>query len=286
MKKKAIIIFFTFLIAIRVHAQFGEFLQGEFGFTIGAAHYFGDINPGASINRPKPALGIFYLKQFNNYLGMRVSAHFAQLGYSDTSSKNEFQKKRNLSFNTTIWELAVHGDFNFFKFIPGDPDHAFTPFITIGAGLFTYDPYAYLYGRKVFLRALGTEGENIGYTDASGNLRKPYGNMAFCFPIGFGIKYNVSNKVNLSFQVTQRLTTTDYIDDVSSTYVGANKFPALPDGIPSDAQRLQDRSYERGNAIGEEGRQRGWSKQKDQYIIAELGLSFTFSDYHCPAAKY
>ena len=90
--------------------------QGEFGFTLGAAHYFGDLNTRASVNRPKPALGLFFRKQFGNYTGLRVGAHFAQLGYSDVYSKNEFQKRRNLSFNTNIWELAIQGDFNFFKF--------------------------------------------------------------------------------------------------------------------------------------------------------------------------
>jgi hypothetical protein len=286
MKKKTFIIFFAVFFTISARAQFGEFLQGEIGFTLGAAHYFGDINPSAAINRPKPAIGIFYLKQFNNYLGIRISSHFAQLGYSDVyNTYNEFLMRRNLSFNTNIWEFAVHGDFNFFKFIPGDPEHSFTPFITIGAGLFSYNPYAYLNGQKVFLRPLGTEGQNIGYKDAEGNVRKPYGNMAFCFPIGFGVKYNMGKNVNFSFQITQRLTTTDYIDDVSTTYVGADKFPTLPSG-PSDALLLQDRSYETGTPIGIEGRQRGWSKQKDQYVIAEVGLSFTFNEYHCPAAKY
>src|SRR6187200_1427767 len=79
---------------------------GEFGFTAGVAHYFGDLNTRAAINRPKPALGIFFKKQFNNYLGIRLSAHYAQLGYSDIYSKNEYQKRRNLSFNTDIFEVA------------------------------------------------------------------------------------------------------------------------------------------------------------------------------------
>ena len=43
-------------------------------------------------SRPKPAVGIFFTKQFNNYLGIRLSAHYAQLGYSDIYSKNEYQK--------------------------------------------------------------------------------------------------------------------------------------------------------------------------------------------------
>ncbi|HMU72737.1 MAG TPA: DUF6089 family protein, partial [Ferruginibacter sp.] len=153
-------VFCLFLItamAVKAQDQHNEYVQkGEFGITVGAAHYFGDLNTRASINRPKPALGLFFRKQFGNYVGLRLSAHFAQLGYSDTYSKNEYQKTRNLSFNSNIWEVALQGDFNFFKFIPGDPYYGFTPYITLGVGAFTYDPYAYLNGTKEYLRPLGT----------------------------------------------------------------------------------------------------------------------------------
>ena len=41
-------------------------------------------------------------------------------------------------------------------------------------------------------------------------------------------------------------------------------FPLNPDGSPSNAFLLSDRSYELGEPIGIAGRQRGNSKQKDQ----------------------
>jgi len=269
-----------FVIAQEMYEQLGEV-----GVTLGAAHYFGDLNTSAAINRPKPAVGMYLKKQFNNYLGVRVSAHYAQLGYSDIYSKNDFQKRRNLSFNTDIIELAVQGDFNFFKFIPGDPYYSFTPYVTFGVGVFSYNPYAYYQGQKVFLRPLGTEGQNISYTDLSTEKkRKPYGSMAVCFPIGAGIKYNIGNNINLSFQIAHRLTLTDYLDDVSTTFVGIDKFPVI-NGQPSMAAILQDRSFETGSSIGVEGRQRGFNKQKDQYIIAEIGLSFSISTYKCPTAN-
>lgn len=285
--KKSILslsLLFTLLYGANAQSDYSYVQQGEFGITAGVAHYFGDLNTRASINRPKPAVGVFYRKQFNNYLALRVSAHYAQLGYSDIYSKNKYQNTRNLSFNSDIMEFAVHGDFNFFKFVPGDPEYSFTPFVTIGVGVFSYNPYAYLNGRKVFLRPLGTEGQNIKYKGADGKVRKPYGSTAICIPIGLGIKYSINNNLNLSFQIAQRLTTTDYLDDVSSTYVGINKFPPL-NGQPSTAGILQDRSFEKGVPIGIEGVQRGWSNQKDQYIIAEVGISFNISSYQCPTAK-
>jgi Domain of unknown function (DUF6089) len=290
MKKLVLIIFTTVSLLNITYAQpqHGSYdaneLIGEFGVTVGAAHYFGDLNTRAGLNRPKPAIGAFYRKQFNNYLGVRLSVHYAQLGYSDIYSKNDFQKRRNLSFNSDIWEFALRGDFNFFKFVPGDVRYPFTPYVTLGLGIFSYNPYAYLNNKKIFLRPLGTEGQNIAYKDANGKTRKPYGSMAMCIPIGFGIKYNVSQRMNFSIEVAQRLTATDYLDDVSTTYVGADKFPTLPpNGDLSNAGLLQDRSYEKGTPIGIEGRQRGWSKQKDQYVIAEIGFTFNISTYKCPS---
>ena len=108
--------------------------------------------------------------------------------------------------------------------------------------------------------------------------------MAVCIPLGMGVKYSINDKYNLSFQIAHRLTTTDYMDDVSTTYVGIDKFPAV-NGNPSIAGILQDRSNEKGSAIGVEGRQRGTSKQKDQYIMAEIGLSINISTYKCPTVK-
>ncbi|MEO7307180.1 MAG: DUF6089 family protein [Ferruginibacter sp.] len=278
MKIAALLFFVSIAVTANAQSQHNEYEQkGEFGVTVGVAHYFGDLNTRAAINRPKPAIGAFFRKAFGNYVGVRLSAHYLQLGYSDTYSKNEYQKIRNLSFNTNVWEVALQGDFNFFKFIPNDPYYSFTPYITLGVGVFTYDPYAYTNGQKEFLRPLGTEGQLIGYKG-----RKPYNTLALCVPLGVGLKFNISEKVNFSFEVGHRFTSTDYLDDVSTTYVGEDKFTPL-----STARLLQDRSVELDpdNPLGIEGRQRGWSKQRDQYIIAEIGITYNISTYKCPSAK-
>lgn len=284
--RKFIIIIITLFFCQFSKAQTSEYIQqGEFGVTAGGAHYFGDLNTRAGLNRPKPALGLFFRKQFGNYIGLRIAAHYAQVGYSDQYSKNEYQKTRNLSFNSNIWELSVQGDFNFFKFLPNTPSYLFTPYVTLGIGVFSYDPYAYINGNKEFLRPLGTEGQTANPVYKG---RKEYSTMAFCIPFGVGIKYNISEKMNLSFEVAQRFTNTDYLDDVSTTYAGPDKFPVGPNGQNTTAFLLQDRSYEivgKQNAIGVEGRQRGNAKQKDQYLIAEIGISFNISSYRCPSSN-
>ncbi|WP_290794392.1 DUF6089 family protein [Flavihumibacter sp. UBA7668] len=257
--------------------------EGEIGISLGAAHYFGDLNTSAKVNRAKLAFGVFFRKQFGNYIAVRVGGQFAQVGYADKYySDNEFQRRRNLSFNSSIWELALQGDFNFFKYVPGSYDHRFTPYVTIGASIFSYDPYAYLNGQKYFLRPLGTEGQG----SAAYPNRKPYSSMAFAIPFGVGVKYSLNEKINVGFEVLHRFTNTDYMDDVSTTYVGADKFPPLPDGSQTPGFLLQDRSYEVGEIIGIEGRQRGYAGQKDQFITAQFTVSFNLTSYRCPTPKY
>ena len=254
--------------------------EGEFGVGIGAAHYFGDLNTRAKLNRPKLAAGIFFRKNFGNYIAMRVSGNYAQLGYSDVyNTHNEYMHRRNLSFNTNVWELALQGDFNFYRFMPGEPDFRFTPYVTFGISAFNYDPYAYLNGQKYVLRTLGTEGQAIDSLH-----RKPYSSMAVAFPFGVGIKYSINERINLGFEVVYRFTNTDYLDDVSTTYVDPSLFPPNPDGSLSTAYLLSDRSYETGERIGIKGRERGNSQNKDNFVTAMFYISFNLQSYKCPTA--
>jgi hypothetical protein len=256
--------------------------EGEFGIGAGAAHYFGDLNTKARLNRAKLAASIFFRKNFGNYIALRIGASFAQLGYSDQyNGHNQYMYSRNLSFNTKVWELTLQGDFNFFRFMPGEPEYSFTPYITFGAGIFSYDPYAYLRGEKIFLRPLGTEGQGTSlYPD-----RKQYNSMGICIPFGGGVKYSFNDRINIGFEVLHRFTNTDYLDDVSKTYVDPAAFPPNPDGSPSNGLLLTDRSYEIGEGIGIPGRQRGNSKQKDQFVTAMFHITFNLQSYKCPTAN-
>jgi hypothetical protein len=256
--------------------------EGEIGISAGVAQYFGDLNPSPRFNTPNLAASAFFRKNINNYVAVRVAASYAFLAYSDKlNGYNEFMYRRNLSFNTNIWEFSIQGDFNFFKFIPGSYSYRFTPYITFGAGVFNYDPYTYYQGQKVYLRQLGTEGQgSAAYPD-----RKPYGPMAVCFPFGVGFKYSLNARMNVGMEILYRFTTTDYIDDVSKTYAPNAQPQFLPNGQPTLWYALEDRSYETGEPIGIQGRQRGYSNQKDSYLTAQLFLSFNLTSYKCPTVR-
>lgn len=288
MKKLLAIVFFAALFTggisadLNAQSQYAVRQEGEFGVGLGAGHYFGDLNTRAWLNRSKMAASVFFRKNFGNYIAARIGVSYARLGYSDIyNTHNEYMYRRNLSFNSNVWELSLQGDFNFFRFMPGEPGFNFTPYVTFGAGVFSYDPYTYLRGEKVFLRPLGTEGQgNAAYPE-----RKQYSSMGISLPIGVGIKYSLNERMNIGFEILHRLTNTDYLDDVSTTYVDAAIFPTNPDGSPSNAALLHDRSYELGEPIGLPGRQRGNSRQKDQFVTAMFFVTFNLQSYKCPTSN-
>lgn len=283
-KKIAVVVFAAVALCYgkTLNAQNEVVQEGEFGVGVGVGHYFGDLNTRARLNRVKMAATVFFRKNLGNYIAARLGASFAQLGYSDRyNTHNTYMYQRNLSFNTKVWELSLQGDFNFFRFMPGEPQYSFTPYVTLGAGIFIYDPYAYLKGEKVMLRPLGTEGQgSSAYPE-----RTPYSSTAISIPFGGGVKYAFNDRINIGFELLYRYTNTDYLDDVSKTYVDPAIFPLNPDGSPSNALLLYDRSYELGEPIGIPGRQRGNSKQKDHFVTAMVHLTFNLQSYRCPSVQ-
>jgi len=276
---------FAALRVLPLRAQYGDQAAAEIGIGLGAAHYFGDLNATTKLNHPAQAATLFFKKNMGRYIAARASLTYAQLGFADRfNTQNEVMRSRNLDFRSPVWEVALQGDFNFFRFVPGDPGASFTPYMTLGVGVFGYNPYTDLQGERYYFRELpvGTEGQNSPLYPE----RKMYAPSAFSIPFGGGIKYALSGgRMNISFEVLHRFTTTDYLDDVSAIYVDPAAFPKPPGGV-SVAQLLSDRSGELGiTPIGLPGRERGnGSRQKDQFVTAMVTLSFNLSTYRCPVA--
>ncbi len=275
--KKVFIILFLFITAFADAQVF--YRRSEFGLMAGGANYFGDLNNNYGFQYLRYSGGIFYKYNFSHYIALRLGGNYAHVGYDDKYSKNDFQKMRNLNFKSNILEGGIMADFNFFDYAIGDYDRRFTPYVTLGASIFFYDPYTTLDNKNYFLRPQGTEGQNLDeYKD------RRYKNYAFSFPIGVGIKFWLSKGMTFNFEIVNRYTSTDYLDDVSTTYVGKDKFEnQIPSPYPSPASQLQDRSIEVTNTpIGVNGRQRGTSTTKDHYLLIQAGISLRIPTYKCP----
>ncbi|MCB0699962.1 MAG: hypothetical protein H6551_01825 [Chitinophagales bacterium] len=275
MRKLLYIISLSIVFVLPAKAQ--TFFTGtEYGISLGGSQYFGDLNDRYGFQTVHPAGGVFTRIHLNPFIAVRIGASYTQVSYDDKLSNNDFNKARNLNFKSDILEAAIFTEFNFFRFYTGEEKSRFTPYLVGGIGLFYYNPYTTYLGRKYYLRTLGTEGQYVGYGD------RDYSTFSLCFPVGAGIKYWIAPGVNFGFEISDRLTVTDYMDDVSSTYVGIDKFPSSA-GVVNTAGALQDRSLEVGTvALGREGKQRGNSASKDQYMMFTFSLSFQLKTYRCP----
>lgn len=272
-------ILFAIVLACSVFTQARAQLfyrASEFGLSFGGSQYFGDLNDEYGFKYVRPAGGAFFRYHLNPYISVRASVSYTKIGYDDNLNNNDFAKTRNLSFRSDIFEGVLQAEFNFFRFSTGEHNSRWTPYITLGVGAFYYNPSTVYGGTKYYLRNLGTEGQFVGYED------RKYNTASMCFPVGAGFKYWIAPGFNLGFEIADRLTLTDYMDDVSTTYVGADKFPNDPQN-PNPAYILQDPSMTvNGQKLGREGKQRGNNATKDQYMYFMINLSIQFRTYKCP----
>jgi hypothetical protein len=269
----------VFLLFLSTTASAQTYYAGkEYGVSAGATQYFGDLNDHYGAEYVRPYVGGFVRFHLTPYIAIRTSLGYTHVGYDDKFNDNAYQKQRNLNFRSDVIEGIVQAEFNFFRFSTGEVGSRFTPYLTGGVGAFYYDPFAIYNGQRYGLRAIGTEGQNAGFAE------RRYSNFSMCFPVGAGFKSWIRPGLNFGIEIADRLTLTDYLDDVSTTYVGADKFPSDP-SAPNPAAILQDRSVELNpaNPIGRAGKQRGNSQTKDQYMVIQVNLSFQLKSYRCPA---
>lgn len=267
-----------FCMSFGVQSQAQEFFRNtEFGAGVGMSQYFGDLNPNLGFKTIHPAFTGLYKWNFNPYISLVGSLTYTQLSYKDAYSDNPYQKTRNLAFNSQIWEAGISGEFNFFWFETADFSKRWTPYLTFGLAGFYYEPTVKYGGVAVKLRTLGTEGQNMAtYKD------RKYNNLALAFPVGAGVKFWIAPGVNMSLEMVNRFTTTDYLDDVSKTYVGIDNFYINP-GVPTVSSVLQDPSIlSDGTKMGVAGKKRGDESSIDQYFLVMLKCTFQLKTYKCP----
>lgn len=275
---KKLVCFFSLLFFLKTANAQNYYSGSEYGVSFGGSQYFGDLNDEYGFRFIRPAFGGFTRLHLNPYIALKGGVNYTRVGYKDKFSGNPYNQKRNLSFQSDVFEAFVQAEFNFFRFSTGEIGNRWTPYLTGGVGVFYFNPFAEYNGKKYYLRPLGTEGQNAGFDD------RKYGKFSMCFPVGAGFKYWLRPGLNIGFEIADRLTLTDYLDDVSTTYVGNNYFPTDPQ-VPNPAYVLQDRSVETSPAdpLGRAGKQRGNSSTKDQYLMFLVHLSFQLKVYKCPA---
>jgi hypothetical protein len=182
----------------------------HFSARLGLANYQGDLKAKAislSQSNLMGSLGARY--DLSEHITARSYITRASL-HADDKKGTAAMQQRNLNFKTKIADWELTGQYNFFSL----NDRWWTPYIFAGIGFYHFNPYTKdTAGNKYFLQKLSTEGE--GFTAGVKNYKL----TQFSVPIGFGAEYSLNEDTRVGIEFGYRKIFTDYLDDVSSTYV-------------------------------------------------------------------
>jgi hypothetical protein len=260
----------------------------EIGIHGGVAGYAGDLGGAFGSNRftntsaglLRPAFGINATHRMADWASFRPGITVAQVVGDDATLTSPSESGanlnvRNLSFKSNIAEFSFLADVNPLYILRSysQKDHKFNPYVSVGFGMFYYNPQANLNGTWYDLKPLRLEGQGFPeYPD-----RKQYSRISFNLPIGAGFKYYISPKHYLGLEGMVRRTFTDYLDDVSKTYIDPAYFDAY---LSPENASLARQLYDRGATPTNIGGLRGNRPSDDYYYTVSLRFGFVLNNHN------
>ena len=270
------------------------------GLEIGPSVFLGDLGG----HRGK---GTYFLKDWNfpvtklmpgaffavypaEWIGFRGSVNFTQLTgddeYIKTDGKWELTRKvRDIEFRSNIVE--AYAAFELYPTVLTNLKYDYVPrmrpYGVLGVGWFKFNPQAPYTNPStgqttwVDLKPLRLEGQGV----IQG--RKEYELNQLMIPMGFGMKYDATDRLSINLEVLHRKTFTDYIDDVSIRYADINTI--APYLTP---QQQAEARYMLGQGITNlqfrspygPGRKRGNPKRNDAYFSVTFKMAYKFGNLY------
>ncbi len=274
----------------------------EFGLIGGASHYGGELTDDKFFESRglKPSVGLITRWTPRDVVTFRLSAIYGSLEgddkwYEDQDDPN----RRNLNFQSTLWDFTGAAEINLRR-MDMKQKSGIIPYVFGGVSVFKFNPKSqFIYdatsphitrpnsayadlevrdGEWIELQPLGTEGQET----TEFNERRRYHLTQLAVPLGAGFKFKFNHKWTMGVEYGARFTFTDYIDDVSTTYVDPSRLQAQY-GAMSAA--MADKSPVLHDELGDNVR--GNSDKNDTYGI--LGVTVTYRLYGnrpvCPGFK-
>ncbi|MEO8583943.1 MAG: DUF6089 family protein [Flavitalea sp.] len=263
----------------------------EAGVTFGPSNFLGDL--GGNLGKGTPFLKDNNIKETKLTVGGFISYHPSELfavrfalnkgvlSGDDAIIKakgglEEARKTRNSNFRSKFTEGLLMGEIyptTFLEYDQTDIYRKLRPYVVAGIGVFHFNPQGTdpLTGNWVALQPLHTEGQ--GFPEYPG--RKEYKLTQMNIPMGIGVKYFLTESLNVSFEIIHRKTFTDYIDDVSTDYIDPALFyQHMPAAQAQVAERLANKTGIPGATVYNAGQKRGTATNKDSYYSAGFKIGF------------
>ncbi len=260
-----------FSLTLFVNASAQKFHFNLFG---GIANYQGDLqNKRFTFSQARAAFGAGVSYELTNKLMLRTGLTFAKVTADDKFNPRD--KNRNLNFTSPITEGHIAVEY----YLKDLNECAFSPYIFAGVAVYHFNPYTYdSTGSKVFLHPLSTEGQ--GFLPG----KKVYNLTQISIPFGAGIKLALSENIHVGLEVGLRKLFTDYLDDVSTTYVDQAQLLANR-GQEAVSLAYRGAELKNGAPYPAAGSIRGGSKYKDWYYFTGITTSFRLGNGYAHYSK-
>ena len=271
----------------------------EIGLNIGPANLLGDLggNYGTgktflkdnNIQMTKLMKGAHLTIRPSEFWGITLSANFTTLEGADSIIADKggaevARKNRNLSVRTSVKELTLTGEIYPLVILENDDKdlyHKFRPYGIIGIGVFNFKPqgqYTAPNGTKrwVDLKPLRTEGQGMPqYPD-----KKEYSLTQINIPYGVGIRYYFSDRISAAFEIVNRKTFTDYIDDIGTEFIDDSDFDSYF-GAGSQTATIAKQMHNKAEQVSpgvripayNAGNKRGTPDRMDSYYSASIKVA-------------
>lgn len=262
----------------------------EAGLSVGVMNSFTDLGGRSgqgkgflkdlTMKTTRPSAGFYAAAIYREWLAVRLEATFGTVhGYDsilqNVAASTQGRYERNLSFKSPVRDVQLALELHplFLKYYDENKAPFWSPYLVAGIGLFNFNPQAQLNGQWYDLQPLRTEGQ--GFAEYPG--KKQYKRTQLNIPLGIGLRYEIKTNLFIRAELVHRVLFTDYLDDVSGTYIDPAAFyNHLPAAQAAIAEQLANRSImlENGYRPGP-GEQRGNPKDNDSYFTFQLKLGYT-----------
>ena len=200
MKKKLSALASLLLMVLTMHAQSEPEYRMEIGVGAGLTTYVGDLN-GNLLHDMKPTGDIVARYKLNPRMAWNLNIGATQLKGSSKNSESWLPdlQERPINFKTSLYDVQIRYEYNFWAFGTGREYHGarpFTPFLTLGLGFTIAD-------------AKLTQQDSENRKESS---------FALQMPIGIGVKYKLADRLNLTAEWVMHFTGTDKLDGLHDPY--------------------------------------------------------------------
>lgn len=285
---------------------------------LAATNFMGDLGGSRDIGTqgPKdfdlkgtrPGLTLGYRYHLQEFVALKGTMAFAYIYSNDHFTPQQHRNNRNIHFRASVFEISGQAEYYFWELeVLGDRYRRITRspgwigfrlklYLFAGIGGFYFEPQGRFEGadfdKENFshilpegghlppdgwynLRPLRTEGQ--GYFDT----RDKYSPFGINFPMGLGATFSLSPRMDVTLEYGFRKTFTDYIDDVSTTYIDPKVFDQIFKDDPMKAflgKYFSNPTWNSQDPQTLPGYQRGNPHNEDAYMFLFTTISYKFQE--------